>query len=145
MKNLWTWQKKNYCQGRTMLSRLDQRWKSTKYMLKWIQMTKYKSDFFFLFKFYKIEKQNIPQNINRTRNFGGPTLTTRMVLHWHQAQREFLREILYKNIAIIAIQHSEIYFVDTFGDFPHTVEWNSPKSVWQVSLYILAQTPRVGG
>ena len=41
------------------------------------------------------------------------------------AWREFLREILYKNIAIIAIQHSNMYFVDTFGDFSHTVEWNS--------------------
>ena len=37
-------------------------------------------------------------------------------------RREFLREILYKNIAIIAIQHSKMYFVDTFGDFSHTVE-----------------------
>ena len=37
-------------------------------------------------------------------------------------RREFLREILYRNIAIIAIQHSKIYFVDTFGDFSHTVE-----------------------
>ena len=32
-------------------------------------------------------------------------------------RREFLREILDKNIAIIAIQH----FVDTSGDFSHTV------------------------
>ena len=38
------------------------------------------------------------------------------------ARREFLREILYNNIAILAIQHSEVYFVDTFGDFSHTVE-----------------------
>ena len=52
-------------------------------------------------------------------------------------RREFLSEILYNNIAIIAIQHSKIYFVDTFGDFSHTVEWNSLKSVWQISLYIL--------
>ena len=37
-------------------------------------------------------------------------------------RREFLREILYKNIAIIAIQHSKMYFVDTFDDFSHTVE-----------------------
>ena len=37
-------------------------------------------------------------------------------------RREFLREILYKNIAIIAMQHSKIYFVDTFGDFFYTVE-----------------------
>ena len=37
-------------------------------------------------------------------------------------RREFLREILYKNVAIIAIQHSKIYFVVTFGDFSHTVE-----------------------
>ena len=51
-------------------------------------------------------------------------------------RRKFLREILYKNIAIIAIQHSKIYFVDTLGDFSHTVEWNSLKSVWQISLYI---------
>ena len=35
---------------------------------------------------------------------------------------EFLRKILYNNIAIIAIQHSKINFVDTFGDFFHTVE-----------------------
>ena len=40
----------------------------------------------------------------------------------HAIRREFLREILYNNIAIIAIQHSKIYFVDTFGDFSHTVE-----------------------
>ena len=56
----------------------------------------------------------------------------------NMAQTEFLREILYNNIAIIAIQHSETYFVDTFGDFSHTVEWNSLKSVWQISLCILA-------
>ena len=53
-------------------------------------------------------------------------------------RREFLREILYKNIAIIAIQHSKIYFVDTFGDFSHSVEWNLLKPVWKISLYILA-------
>ena len=41
---------------------------------------------------------------------------------WDCTRREFLREILYNNIAIIAIQHSNIYFVDTFGDFSHTVE-----------------------
>ena len=35
---------------------------------------------------------------------------------------EFCREIIYNNIVIIAIQHSKIYFVDTFGDFSHTVE-----------------------
>ena len=51
-------------------------------------------------------------------------------------RREFLREILYKNKAIIAMQHSKMYFVDNFGDFSHTVEWNSLKSVWQISLYI---------
>ena len=34
---------------------------------------------------------------------------------------EFLREILYNNIAIIAIQHSKIYIVDTFGDFSRAV------------------------
>ena len=39
-----------------------------------------------------------------------------------RARREFLREILDKNIAIIAIQHSKIYFVGTFGDFSYTVE-----------------------
>ena len=33
-------------------------------------------------------------------------------------RREFLREILYKNIAIIAIQYSKMYFVETFGNFP---------------------------
>ena len=54
------------------------------------------------------------------------------------ARREFLREILYKNITIIAIQYSKIYFLDTFGQFSHTVEWNSLKYVWQISLYILA-------
>ena len=37
-------------------------------------------------------------------------------------RREFLREILYNNIDIIAIQHSKTYFVDTFGNFSHTVE-----------------------
>ena len=56
---------------------------------------------------------------------------------WRSTRREFFREILYKNIAIIAIQHSKMYFVDTFGDFSHTVERNSLKSVWQISLYIL--------
>ena len=70
---------------------------------------------------------------------------------WHcrnapySARIEFLMEILYKNIAIITIQHSKIYFVDTLGDFSHTAEWNSLKSVWQISLYILAWTPRVEG
>ena len=37
-------------------------------------------------------------------------------------RREFLREILYENIAIIAIQHRKIYFVDIFSNFSHTVE-----------------------
>ena len=36
-------------------------------------------------------------------------------------QRKFLMEILYRNIAIIAIQHSKMYFVDAFDDFSHTV------------------------
>ena len=40
----------------------------------------------------------------------------------YYTRSEFLREILYKNIAVIAIQHSKMYFVDTFGDFYHTVE-----------------------
>ena len=40
------------------------------------------------------------------------------------ARREFLREIFYKNIAIISIQHSNMYFVDTSGDFSYTVGWN---------------------
>ena len=43
----------------------------------------------------------------------------------HFTRRECLREILreiYKNIAIIAIQHSKMYFVDTFGNFSHTVQ-----------------------
>ena len=31
----------------------------------------------------------------------------------YHTRREFLREILYKNIAIIAIQHSKIYFLYT--------------------------------
>ena len=56
----------------------------------------------------------------------------------YSTRREFLREILNNNIAIIAIQHSKIYFVDTFRDFSNTVEWNSLKSVWQISLYISA-------
>ena len=55
----------------------------------------------------------------------------------HFARREFLRKILYKNIAMIAIQHIKMYFDDTFGDLSHTVEWNSFKSVWKISLYIL--------
>ena len=38
------------------------------------------------------------------------------------SRREFLRDILYNNIAIIAIQRSKINFVDNFGDFSHTVE-----------------------
>ena len=54
------------------------------------------------------------------------------------ARRELLREILYKNIAIIAINHSKMYFVDTIGDFSHTVEWNSFKSISRISLYTLA-------
>ena len=37
-------------------------------------------------------------------------------------RRAFLREIICNNITIIAIQHSKINFVDTFGDFFHTVE-----------------------
>ena len=59
-------------------------------------------------------------------------------LSYKCTRRELLREILYKNIAIIARQHSKIYFVDTFGDFSHTVERNLLKSAWQIFLYILA-------
>ena len=51
---------------------------------------------------------------------------------------KILREILYKNIAIIAIHHSKMCFVDTFGDFSHTVDYNSLKSAWQIPRYILA-------
>ena len=40
----------------------------------------------------------------------------------YSARREFLRDILYNNIAIIAIHHSKIYFLDPFGNFSHTVE-----------------------
>ena len=58
-------------------------------------------------------------------------------------RREFFREV--NNIAIISIQHSKIYFVETFGDFSHTVEWSSFKSVWQIFLYVLAKTPRAKG
>ena len=36
-----------------------------------------------------------------------------------------------------------MYFIDTFGDFSHTVEWNLLKSVGRIFLYLLAQTPRV--
>ena len=39
----------------------------------------------------------------------------------HYTRREFSREILCNNIAIIAIQYSKTYFVDTLGDFSHTV------------------------
>ena len=60
-------------------------------------------------------------------------------------RREFFVEILYNNKAIIAIQHSKIDLVETFGDFSYTVEENSLKSVWQIFLYILALTPRVEG
>ena len=59
-------------------------------------------------------------------------------MDYNNARREFFREILYNNIAIISIQHSKINFFDTFGDFSHTVEWNSLKSIGQISLYILA-------
>ena len=44
------------------------------------------------------------------------------IVNDNHTRREFLRDILYNNIAIIAIQHSKIYFVDTFGDSSHTVE-----------------------
>ena len=37
----------------------------------------------------------------------------------YATRREFLRDVLYKNIAIV---NSKMYFVDTFGDFSHTVE-----------------------
>ena len=45
--------------------------------------------------------------------------TTPSVVIWFPTRREFLREILYKNTAIIATKHGK---VDTFGDFSHTVE-----------------------
>ena len=37
-------------------------------------------------------------------------------------QREFGKQILYKNIRIIAIQHSKIDFEGTFGDFSCSVK-----------------------
>ena len=33
-----------------------------------------------------------------------------------------MREILFNDIAIITIQHTTVYFIDTFSDFSHTVE-----------------------
>ena len=42
-------------------------------------------------------------------------------------RREFLREILYNNIAIIAIQHSKVHFVDNVAKFAI--------SVWRLSRY----------
>ena len=71
------------------------------------------------------------------RQFKGLFYST---LKWasKSTRREFFSEILYNNIAIIAIHNSNINFVDTFGDFSHTVEWNSLMYVWQISLYILA-------
>ena len=51
-----------------------------------------------------------------------PIVSWNDIVENEATRREFLREILYKNIAIIAIQHSKMYFVDTFGDFSHTVE-----------------------
>ena len=52
--------------------------------------------------------------VRRIRNY-------QFLITYH-IRKEFFREILFNNIAIIAIQHSKIYFVDTFGDFSHTVE-----------------------
>ena len=81
------------------------------------------------------------KNINRTctrvkRRFPAKNLFfINDKIFFNPTRTEFLREILYNNIAIIAIQHSKIYFVDTFGDFSHTAERNSLKSVWQISLY----------
>ena len=49
------------------------------------------------------------------------TVQRMILLDMRCTGREFFREILYKNIAIIAIQHSNMYFVDTSGDFSHTV------------------------
>ena len=55
----------------------------------------------------------------------------------YSARREFLREIPYKNIAIIAIQHSKMYFVDTFGDFLGTTILIWKIKVWLQKLAIL--------
>ena len=50
-------------------------------------------------------------------------ITTRMVKTWTSAakiptRREFLREILYKNIAIIAIQHGKFILLTPLVIFP---------------------------
>ena len=42
------------------------------------------------------------------------------------AQREFLREILYKNIEIIAIQHGKFILLTPLANFPIHISSNSP-------------------
>ena len=58
-------------------------------------------------EFSKLPYGNFTSKINETHL----KFTTR---------REFFKEILYNNIAIIAIQHSKINVFDNFGDFSHT-------------------------
>ena len=40
------------------------------------------------------------------------------IIELYNTRREFLRGILYNNIAIIAIQHGKIYFLTTLAIFP---------------------------
>ena len=68
-----------------------------------------------------------------------------LFIEYYLYTEKIFEEHLYNNIAITGIQHSKIYFVHTFSDYFHTVEKNSLKSVWKISLCILASTPRVEG
>ena len=60
-------------------------------------------------------------------------------------RREFLREILHNNIAIIAIQHNKIYFVDTFVRFfPYCWEKFTQVRLENFSIHISLNSPCVG-
>ena len=59
----------------------------------------------------------------------------------NNTRKEFLREILYNNIAIIAIQNSKTNFLDTFSDFSQRISLlseihSSPSGKFPYTYYL---------
>ena len=69
-------------------------------------------------KLAKLKKKKKKKKRVNLITFWMALLLLRSVKKWQNTRREFLREILYKNIAIIAIQHGKFIFLTSLAIFP---------------------------